>query len=262
MAALERARRAEVSVCAVFARVVTGTGTVGLPEKLAKWMVKLSQVERPAVTIALGTPYVIEGFPAVPTYLCTFSNADVSQTAAVKALFGEIPVKGKLPVTLPGVAALHSGLERARIAMILRSPAPFESDSLQDRLQGVLDPLIDEQIRKRAFPGAALAVGLRGNLVFQKGYGKLDYSAKAPAVTNETIYDLASLTKVITATTLAMQLYERGQLKLEHPVSRYFPGFVAEGRDKITIRHLLTHTSGLACSSTALQGSQGKASLR
>ncbi len=244
-AALERARRAELLVCAVFARVVTGTGTVGLPEKLAKWMARLSQVERPVVTIALGTPYVIEGFPALPTYLCTFSNADVSQTAAVKALFGEIPVKGKLPVTLPGVATLHSGIERARSVMTLRSPAPAKSDPLHSRLQDILDPLIQEQIGKRAFPGAAVAVGHRGNLVFQKGYGKLDYSAKPSAVTNETIYDLASLTKVITATTLAMQLYERGQLKLEQPVSRYFPGFVAEGRDKITIRHLLTHTSGL-----------------
>ena len=244
-ASLEKARQAELVVCAIFARVVTGTGTVGLPEKLGRWVEKLSQIERPVVTIALGTPYVIQGFPALPTYLCTFSNADVSQTAAVKALFGEIPVKGKLPVTLPGVAALHSGVERERSAMILRSPAPSESASLHGRLEGVLDPLIEEQIGKRTFPGAALAVGHRGNLVFQKGYGKLDYSAKAPAVTNETIYDLASLTKVITATTLAMQLYERGQLKLDHPVSRYFPGFVEEGRDKITIRHLLTHTSGL-----------------
>jgi beta-N-acetylhexosaminidase len=260
-AALERARRAEVSICAIFARVVTGTGTVGLSEKLAKWMVKLSQVERPAVTIALGTPYVIESFPAVSTYLCTFSNADVSQTAAVKALFGEIPVKGKLPVTLPGIAIIRSGLERARTAMILGSPAPFESGSLQDRLQGVLDALIDEQIRKRAFPGAALAVGLDGNLVFQKGYGKLDYSAKAPAVTNETVYDLASLTKVITATTLAMQLYERGQLKLEHPVSRYFPGFVAEGRDKITIRHLLTHSSGLPAHLPLYKDLKGKSAF-
>jgi len=244
-AALEKAHRAELVVCAIFARVVTGTGTVGLPEKLGRWVEKLSQIERPVTTIALGTPYIIQGFPAVPTYLCTFSNADVSQTAAVKALFGEIPVKGKLPVTLPGVAALHSGVERERSVMTLRSPASSESAPLQGRLQGVLDPLIEEQIGKRAFPGAAVAVGHRGNLVFQKGYGKLDYSAKAPAVTNETIYDLASLTKVVTATTLAMQLYERGQLKLEHPVSRYFPGFVEEGRDKITIRHLLTHTSGL-----------------
>jgi beta-glucosidase-like glycosyl hydrolase/CubicO group peptidase (beta-lactamase class C family) len=244
-AALERTRQAEIAVCAIFARVVTGTGTVGLPERLGRWVEKLSQIQRPVVTIALGTPYVIQGFPALPTYFCTFSNADVSQTAAVKALFGEIPVKGKLPVTLPGVAVLHSGVERERRAMILRSPAPAESASLHGRLEGVLDPLIEEQIGKRTFPGAAVAVGHRGNLVFQKSYGKLDYSAKAPAVTNGTIYDLASLTKVITATTLAMQFYERGQLKLEHPVSRYFPGFVGEGRGKITIRHLLTHTSGL-----------------
>jgi CubicO group peptidase (beta-lactamase class C family) len=124
-----------------------------------------------------------------------------------------------------------------------------------------LDPLIEEQIHKRAFPGAALAVGYRGNLVFQKGYGKLDYWAKAPAVTNETIYDLASLTKVITATTLAMQLYERGQLKLDHPVSRYFPGFVGEGRDKITIRHLLTHTSGLPAHLPLYKDLKGKAAF-
>jgi beta-N-acetylhexosaminidase len=244
-AALGKAREAEVIVCAIFARVVTGTGTVGLPEKLAKWVEKLSQVKRPLVTIALGTPYVIQGFPGLPTYLCTFSNADVSQTAAVKALFGEIPVRGKLPVTLPGVAAIHSGEERERSTMTLLDPGAPESAALRGRLQGALDPLIEEQIGKRAFPGAALAVGYRGTLVLQRGYGKLDYSAKTSAVINDTLYDLASLTKVITATTLAMQLYERGQLKLEHPVSRYFPGFVGEGRDKITIRHLLTHTSGL-----------------
>jgi beta-N-acetylhexosaminidase len=243
--ALERARQAELVICAIFARVVTGTGTVGLPEKLSRWVEKLSHVGRPVVTMALGTPYVIQGFPAAPSYLCTFSNADVSQKAAVKALFGEIPIKGKLPVTLPGVAALGSGLERERSALVLRSPAPADTAALQARLQAALDPLMEEQISKRAFPGAALAVGHRGNLVFQKGYGKLDYSAKAPAVTNGTIYDLASLTKVVTATTLAMQLYELGQLKLEHPVSRYFPGFTGDGREKITIRHLLTHTSGL-----------------
>ena len=243
-AALEKAQRAEVTVCAIFARVVTGTGTVGLPEKLAKWVERLSQIKRPIATIALGTPYVIQAFPALPTYLCTFSNADVSQTAAVKALFGEIPVTGKLPVTLPGVAGIHSGEEKQRSLMTLRSLAPSEL-VLQSRLQGVLAPLIEEQIRKRAFPGAALAVGYRGSLVLQNSYGKLDYSAKAPTLVKETIYDLASLTKVITATTLAMQLYERGQLKLEHPVSRYFAGFVGEEREKITIRHLLTHTSGL-----------------
>ena len=97
------------------------------------------------------------------------------------------------------------------------------------------------------------------NLLFQKGYGKLDYSEKAPAVTNETIYDLASLTKVITATTLAMQLYERGQLKLEHPSQPLLSWLCGRrpGQD---------HDSTLADThfrstrpSAALQGSQGKA---
>ena len=244
-AALEKAGQAEMVVCAVFARVVTGTGTVGLPEKLSRWVERLSKVERPVLTLALGTPYVIQEFPAVPTYICSFSNADVSQTAAVKALFGEIPIEGRLPVTLPGVADLRSGVARSRTEMILRIPVPPDSAPVQARLRGVLDPLIEEQISKRAFPGAALAVGHRGSLVFQRSYGKLDYTPIAPSVTNETLYDLASLTKVVAAATLAMQLYERGRLKLEHPVSRYFSDFVGEGRDRVTIHHLLTHTSGL-----------------
>jgi beta-N-acetylhexosaminidase len=260
-ACLEKAGLAELVICAIFARVVTGTGTVGLPERLSQWVQRLAKVDRPLVVLSLGTPYVIQGFPGVPTYLCTFSNADVSQIAAVKALFGEIPITGKLPVTLPGVATLRSGIERMRSTMILRRHAREESSPLHDRLKVALDSLIEGQIGKRAFPGAALAVGYRGNLVYEKGYGKLDYSPQAPAVTNETIYDLASLTKVITATTLAMQLYEHGQLKLEHPVSRYYPGFVGAGRDKITIRHLLTHTSGLPAHLPLYKDLKGKAAF-
>lgn len=64
------------------------------------------------VVVALGNPYVIGDFPAIQNYMCTFSNATVSETAAVKALFGEIPIRGRLPVTIPGVAALGEGLER------------------------------------------------------------------------------------------------------------------------------------------------------
>lgn len=258
--ALEKARQAERAVCAIFARVVTGTGTVGLPEKLGERLNDLSHAVRAVVGIAFGSPYVIQGFPDMPGYLCTFSNADVSQIAAVKALFGEIPVKGKLPVTLPGVAALGSGLERERRAMVLRRSVSPESAVLRDRLEGVLDPLMREWISARAFPGAAVAVGHQSHLVFQKGYGKLDYSPKAPAVTNETIYDLASLTKVM-ATTLAMQLVETGQLKLDHPVSRYFSSFIQEGRGTITVRHLLTHTSGLPAYLPLYKSLRGKAAF-
>jgi beta-N-acetylhexosaminidase len=239
---LEKVRQAELVICAAFARVVTGSGTVGLPARLSDWMQRLLRVERPVVNVALGDPYVIQGFPQASTYLCTFSNADVSQAAAVKAIFGEIPIKGKLPVSLPGVAALRTGVERQKLEM--RLEIPEASNLLRSRLGKVLDALIPQQMDKRVFPGTSIAIGHRGRLV-QKSYGKFDYSASSLAVTTETIYDLASLTKVVTATTLAMQLFEDGRLKLEHPVSRFFPSFSTEEKDKVTVRHLLTHSSGL-----------------
>ena len=64
------------------------------------------------VVLAMGSPYVISDFPAIQSYLCAFSNATVSETAAVKALFGEIPIRGRLPVSIPGIAKRGDGLER------------------------------------------------------------------------------------------------------------------------------------------------------
>jgi len=64
------------------------------------------------VVLAMGNPYVIEDFPAIQNYVCAFSNATVSEVAIVKALFGEIPITGHLPVTIPGIAKRGEGLER------------------------------------------------------------------------------------------------------------------------------------------------------
>ena len=64
------------------------------------------------IVLAMGSPYVIADFPAVQNYLCAFSNVTVSETAAVRALFGEIPIQGHLPVSIPGVANRGEGLER------------------------------------------------------------------------------------------------------------------------------------------------------
>jgi beta-N-acetylhexosaminidase len=62
--------------------------------------------------LAMGSPYLAQDFPEIQTYVCAFSNASVSETAAVKALFGEIPIHGKLPVTIPSIAARGAGLDR------------------------------------------------------------------------------------------------------------------------------------------------------
>ncbi len=72
----------------------------------------LDRAAQRTVVLAMGNPYVVQDFPAIQNYVCAFSNATVSETAAVKAIFGEIPISGHLPVTIPGVASRGNGIER------------------------------------------------------------------------------------------------------------------------------------------------------
>jgi len=108
------------------------------------------------------------------------------------------------------------------------------------------DPLVRDGIRQGAYPGAALVVGRRDTILFARGYGHLTWSASSPAVDpDSTIYDLASLTKVIATTTSLMLLVERGQVRLDEPASAYIAELKGSATAGITVRQLLTHTSGL-----------------
>ena len=105
---------------------------------------------------------------------------------------------------------------------------------------------VDSWVAKGAFPGAVLAVGQHGRLVALKAFGRIASSAGAPPMPVDALFDLASLTKVIGTTTAAEILYDRHQLDLDAPVVRYLPEFGAvPGHDRITVRDLLTHSSGL-----------------
>jgi len=111
---------------------------------------------------------------------------------------------------------------------------------------GTFDPIVLDGIRRGAYPGAALVVGRRDTVLFAKGYGRLTWSPSSPAVSaDSTIYDLASLTKVVATTTSLMLLVERGRVRLDAPVATYLPEFNGAGTAGITVRELLTHTSGL-----------------
>ncbi len=112
--------------------------------------------------------------------------------------------------------------------------------------------IICQAIADRAFPGAALAVTHHGALVASQGFGRFTYEQNSPEVRADTVFDLASLTKVIATTTLGMLLYERGQLALDEPLAKTLPEFVTlapkhqqETRQAVTIHMLLAHSSGL-----------------
>jgi CubicO group peptidase (beta-lactamase class C family) len=125
------------------------------------------------------------------------------------------------------------------------APSLLESVGLDDELSERLDDIMSRAIRDSVAPGAALAVGRHGKVVHLRGYGRLHYDSVSQPATDSTIWDLASLTKVIGTTTAAMILEEEGRLDIERPVRYYLPGFDAPDKTGITVRMLLVHNGGL-----------------
>jgi len=109
-----------------------------------------------------------------------------------------------------------------------------------------MDAVIAESITKKELPGAVVLVGRHGKLVWRKTYGERAVEPQREAMTADTIFDLASLTKVVATTTSIMMLIEQGKVRLSDPIVQFIPEMKGEGRDAITIEQLLTHMTGFA----------------
>ena len=240
----------DVALLALFVRVSDRKGNVDVPAEQAALAERLYTSGKPVITLGFGSPYLIERFPQAQTWLAAFGISDVAQISIARALFGQIAVHGHLPVTIPGVDM------KAGFGMEL--PAnPMTVQPMDVRGEALLQPaysVLEAAVADRAFPGATLAIGYKGKVAIHT-FGNLSYDANAPAVDVRTMYDIASLTKVVATTTLVAKLAEGDfpvPLDLDAKVERYLPEWAAEpaGQDlewrhKVTVRHLLTHTSGL-----------------
>lgn len=111
---------------------------------------------------------------------------------------------------------------------------------------GVLDSIIQDAINDGQVPGAVLLVGHDGQVVYRKAFGSRSLEPRREPMTVDTIFDIASLTKVVATTTAVMQLAHKGQIRFNDPVAKYLPEFAQNGKDEVRIRDLLTHFSGLA----------------
>src|SRR5256714_12243502 len=128
--------------------------------------------------------------------------------------------------TLPTVAPAAVGMSAEHLAQI--------------------DQVVQQAIERKETPGAVVLVGRRGRVVWRRAYGARAVEPAREEMTTETIFDLASLTKIVATATSVMILIERGQVRLNDPLVRYIPEVKGEGRERITIEQLLTHRSGFA----------------
>ncbi len=109
----------------------------------------------------------------------------------------------------------------------------------------LVEAVMEKAVSDTVFPGASLAVLYKGKVVFHKAFGRMTYDSNSSPADTTTMYDLASLTKAVVTTSIAMQLVERDSLSLQDPVSRYLTGFAKNGKEMVTIEQLMRHTSGL-----------------
>ena len=134
---------------------------------------------------------------------------------------------------------------RAEILLVLLcAAAAFGQVPLDTRLS-TLDPIINDAIAQQQIPGALVIVGHDGQVVYRKAYGNRAIVPRREAMTVDTVFDCASLTKVVATTTAIMQLWEQGKFRMSDPVAKYLPEFAQNGKQDITIRQLLVHYSGL-----------------
>ena len=134
-------------------------------------------------------------------------------------------------------------MTRAGDGLPVKSPTSVGMSS--SRL-GAIERVVERGIKAGGYPGASVIVGRKGAAVFEKGFGKLSWSENSTLVdAQRTIYDVASLSKVVGTTTAIMILYDENKIRLDDPVVSYIPTFGGGDKDKVTIRQLLTHTSGL-----------------
>lgn len=159
----------------------------------------------------------------------------------------------RIVVTVLGLSAASDGLPSKKPAAVGMSATRLES----------VERIVTRGIDAGGYPGAAVVVGRKGAVVLQRGFGRLSWSAESNAVSPDTsLYDIASLTKVVGTTAAIMALYDDGKLKLDAPVTRYLPQFTGGLNDMVTVGDLLTHRSGLPAARDLWRGAKTPAEAR
>jgi len=239
-----------------FIRYGAYKGHIDFSNDQLKFIQALRQKTQNIILYSFGNPYILRQVPEISTYLCGFGWQTVCQKAAVKALSGQIDITGKMPVSIPGIIDFGEGLERAKIIhksetqqeysspLTIRKGFPQEVHVNPEKLAEI-ETLLDHGIQDSAYPGG-IFLAIKDGIIFEEfPFGCLSYDDNSPSVNSRTIYDLASLTKPIATTSAAMLLYDRGLLDLDEKVMVTLPEFGVGGKENVTIRNLLTHTSGL-----------------
>lgn len=213
----------------------------GITSQSVRFIHELKKSKKVILTL-FGNPYALEQFNDLNQFsaiVVGYQRTATSVSSTFDGLFGKIRFEGVLPVTTSQYKSRTNYYTPVPISLNINNPNMIPSTTVKE-----IDSIVMNGINTQCFPGCQVLVLKNGNILFSKNYGYLKYDQKEPVKSN-TLYDIASITKVAGTTMAVMKLYDQKKIELKKSVEYYLPFFKNSAVGKITIDELLTHTSGL-----------------
>lgn len=213
-------------------------GNFGISPAAIQLLQEVQQLKK-TITFVFGNPYAIKNFCAAKNIIACYEDDAITHEAAADALKGAIITKGKLPVTVCDAFPSGTGINSIPAPISYAGVADIHAEKFK-----VVDSLASEAIRQHAAPGMAVMAVKDGKIVFHKAYGYYTYDS-TEKVSLESIYDLASVTKICATTLSVMKLYDQGKLDLNKTLGDYLPWVKGSNKENLKIDDILLHQAGL-----------------
>lgn len=204
--------------------------------------IKSLQAKTNVIVVAFGNAYSLQYFQDVKNIICTYEDNEITQNITPQMIFGALKAEGKLPISAGEGFKAGTGIETlttSRLSYGMPSEVGMSIDSLRK-----IDGIIQEAINEKATPGAQIIVARKGKVIYQKNFGYQTYDEQKP-IDDNTMYDVASITKVAATTQVVMRLYEEKKLDINKPLGYYLPELDSTNKKDLLIKDILTHQAGL-----------------
>ncbi len=254
---LKKVKDSDLIILSTFLDIKTYQGPINLAAEQTDFIAGVLRSGIPTILISFKNPYLLYLFPEASTYLNSFSYSRVSQKAMLRAILGEIDIKGTLPITIPETEiAFRNGLE---LQKSLYTTIEVVNDNSVDLNK--VGRKINSLLKENLFPGVVVCVGSKDKIIYQNAVGNSGFGNNTYKLKKDDVFKIGSLTSFTATTQAIMMLVDSGKIKLDEPAYYYLPQFNDEEKREITIGDLLSHTSGFAASLKELNPEWNKEEL-
>ena len=208
----------------------------------AQALIKEISKTNDVILVIFGSPYILKNFDDIGTVLVAYEDDDLFQDITAQSLFGANGLEGKLPVSSSEKYYANLGITRPSIQKFGYSVP--ERVGLNSDVMEEINLIANKLIADKSSPGCQVLIAKDGKIVWEKSYGHMTYGFQEP-VTTETVYDLASMTKILATTLSLMKLQEMGKLSLYSPVDNYIAGVDTTNKSGMILYDMMAHVAGL-----------------